>query len=84
MYTTTLRETNGTFSIDVPEQVVNENHLSPGAPVAVLIQTEGPVRVSSRKRYCPEQLVREHSEIIDQLDDNREWINAPAVGRELI
>jgi len=84
MYTTTLREMDGAFSIDVPEQVVNENHLRPGAPVGVLLQTQQSMGVSVRRRYSAEQLAREHAEIIDQLDDNREWIDAPAVGRELI
>jgi antitoxin ChpS len=84
MYTTTLRETNGAFSIDVPTQVVNENHLSPGAHVGVLLQNQEATGVSSRRRYSAEQLAREHAAILDQLDDNREWIDAPAVGRELI
>jgi antitoxin ChpS len=84
MYTTTLRETDGTFSVDVPVQVVNENHLSPGAPVGVLLQMPQPTTEIRRKRYSAEQLAREHAEVMDQLDDNRDWIDAPAVGRELI
>jgi antitoxin ChpS len=84
MYTTTLREANGTFSVEVPDQVVHENHLSPGTPVGVFLQIQQSADASHRVRYSAEQLAREHAEIIDHLDDNRDWINAPAVGRELI
>ena len=37
-----------------------------------------------RRRFAPGQLLREHQEILAELPVERDWVDAPAVGRELL
>ena len=37
-----------------------------------------------RRRFAPGQLLKEHQEIISELPPDRAWVDAPAVGRELL
>jgi antitoxin ChpS len=38
----------------------------------------------AKPRYTLDQLLKEHAEIMHELPEDRDWIDAPRVGRELI
>lgn len=84
MSTTVLREIDGALLMSVPEDVAEELHLQPGTSLDLHVEDGHLVARPARRRQSLSQLLEEHSRIIEELGENREWVDAPAVGRELI
>ncbi|MDR2212954.1 MAG: antitoxin [Pseudomonadales bacterium] len=87
MHTTNLRKVGGSVMLTVPPALLDALHLAPGAKVALAVD-KGRLIVEPkvRPRYTLAQLLdeAEASKAYPLPPDEREWIDAPAVGRELI
>jgi antitoxin component of MazEF toxin-antitoxin module len=84
MVTITLHEADGTVTMALPEEYAKGLHLKEGSAVDVSFNGQELTARPSGTPYSLKQLLQEHAEILDELDDNSAWVNAPAVGRELI
>lgn len=85
MHTTTLRKVGGSVMLAVPPAILDLLHLRTGATVGVSIEGN---RLVIDPKPCPRYTLAELLAASDysqpQLPEDREWIDAPAVGRELI
>ena len=81
MFQAVVEEKDDQLVLTVPPEVQREFKLQRGDCLQVEISA-GPS--SRRGRFAPGQLLREHAEILDELGENREWVNAPSVGREVL
>lgn len=85
MHTTTLRKVGGSVMLAVPPAILDMLHLRSGATVGVSV--EGGrlvVEPQSRPRYTLAELLAASDYSQPQPPEEREWVDAPAVGRELI
>jgi antitoxin ChpS len=85
MPTTTLRKVGGSVMLTVPKSILDTLNLKAGAKVSVGIQ-DGRLFVEpkARPRYTLEELLAASDYSKPQAAEDREWIDAPPVGRELI
>ncbi len=87
MHTTHLRKVGGSVMLAVPPAFLDQLHLQVGATVGLSID-HGCLVVNSqpRPRYTLAELLAEAqaAKVYPLPAQEREWIDAPAVGRELI
>ncbi len=84
MPTTVLREDDGLLTIQVPQAVADELRLKSGSALDVFVEEERMILTPRKNRYSLDQLLKEQAEIEHELPVDRDWIDAPRVGRELI
>lgn len=85
MHTTNLRKVGGSIMLAVPPALLEQLHLGAGAKVDVAIDHGRLVVMPLAKpRYTLEQLLAESDYTQPQSTSEREWIDAPAVGREIV
>ena len=85
MYTTNLRKVGGSVMLAVPPAFLDQLHLQAGAMVGLAIDHGRlVVEPKPRPRYTLAELLAasDYSQPLSVQD--REWIDAPAVGGELI
>lgn len=85
MHTTNLRKVGGSVMLAVPPAILELLHLRVGATVGVAV--EGGrlvVEPQSRPRYTMAELLAASDYSQPQPPEEREWVDAPAVGGELI
>jgi antitoxin ChpS len=85
MHTTNLRKVGGSVMLTVPPVLLKLLHLEAGATVAV--DVEGGrliVEPQRRPRYTVEELLAVSDYSQPQPPEEREWIDVPAVGGELL
>lgn len=85
MHITNLRKVGGSVMLAVPPAFLDLLHLKAGASVGVAVDGGRlVVEASSKPRYTMAELlaVSDYSEGTSQED--REWLDAPAVGEELL
>jgi antitoxin ChpS len=77
MQTTTLRKVGGSVMMTVPPSLLEELDLKPGATVGLGVEAGRLIVQRERPKYTC---------VGDQTltPEEREWLDAPAVGRELI
>jgi len=83
MYTTVLRKVGGSVMLAVPPALLDVLSLSAGAEVGLLVDDGRLVVQSKRKsKYTMAELLAasDYSEAPSRED--REWLDAPAAGRE--
>jgi antitoxin ChpS len=84
MQTTKLRKVGGSIMMTVPPALLEELHLTAGSVVSI----EGNDQIMTvrpcRPRYTAEQLLADYDATTPWTEEEREWLDAPAVGRELI
>lgn len=83
MYTTNLRKVGGSVMLAVPPAFLDQMHLQAGATVGLAVEHGRlVVEPKSRPRYTLAELLAasDYSQI--QSEQEREWIDAPAVGNE--
>jgi antitoxin ChpS len=69
----------------VPPAVLDLLHLKAGDAVALAVEDEKLViEAKPRPRYTMEELLAQSDYSRPQPAEEREWVDAPAVGRELI
>jgi antitoxin ChpS len=85
MHTTNLRKVGGSVMLAVPPILLKLLQLEPGATVAVDVEDGRLVVEPQRKpRYTLEELLASSDYSQPQPLEEREWVDAPAVGGELI
>jgi antitoxin ChpS len=85
MHTTNLRKVSGSVMLAVPPAFLDQLHLQADGTVGVVI-TNGRLVVDpqSRLRYTLAELLAASDYSQPQPTEEREWVDAPTVGRELI
>ena len=85
MHTTNLRKVGGSVMLVVPPAFLDQLHLQAGATVGLAVD-HGRLVVEPRirPRYTLAELLAESDYAQPQPTEEREWIDAPAVGGELI
>lgn len=85
MYTTNLRKVGGSVMMAVPPAILELLHLGPGAAVGLAVDNGRlVVEPQARPRYTMAELLAASDYSQPQPPEEREWIDAPAVGREVI
>lgn len=85
MHVTNLRKVGGSVMLAVPPALLDVLKLSVGAQVGLQVENDRLV-VAPRVRpsYTMEELLAASDYSEPQPSEEREWVDAPAVGRELI
>ena len=85
MYTTNLRKVGGSVMLAVPPAFLDQLHLQAGATVSVAV-TDGRLVIDPkpRPRYTLAELLAASDYSQPQPSEEREWVDAPAVGGELL
>ena len=85
MHTTNLRKVGGSVMLAVPPVLLKLLQLEVGATVAVDVE-DGRLVVEPkpRPRYTLAELLDASDYSLPQPPEEREWVDAPAVGGELI
>lgn len=85
MHTTNLRKVGGSVMLAVPPAILDLLHLQAGATVGIAVDGGRlVVEPNPRPRYTLAELLAASDYSQPQPPEEREWIDAPAVGRELI
>jgi antitoxin ChpS len=85
MHTTNLRKVGGSIMLAVPPALLNLLRLKAGATVDVDVENGRLiVEPQQRPRYTLEDLLAASDYSQPQPPEEREWVDAPAVGRELL
>jgi antitoxin ChpS len=85
MHTTNLRKVGGSIMLAVPPVLLNLLQLKAGATVAVDVENGRLiVEPKPRPRYTLAELLAESDYTQPQPAEEREWVDAPAVGGELL
>ena len=84
MYTTTLRKVGGSVMLTVPPAILDLLHLQSGVTVGVAIDGGRlVVEPKQQPRYTLAALLAESDYSQSQPTTEREWVDAPTIGREL-
>lgn len=85
MHTTNLRKVGGSVMLAVPPAILDLMQLSAGATVQLAVEAgQLVVQPRPRPRYTLEELLAQTDYSAPDLPDEREWIDAPSAGREVI
>lgn len=85
MYTTTMRKVGGSVMLAVPPAFLEQLHIQVGTTVGVLVDGGRLViEPKPRPRYTLAELLAASDYSQSQAPCEREWVDAPPVGRELI
>ncbi len=85
MHTTNLRKVGGSVMLAVPPVLLNLLQLKAGATVAVDVENGRLiVEARPRPRYTMAELLAASDYSQPRTAEEQEWIDAPAVGRELL
>jgi len=85
MHTTNLRKVGGSVMLAVPPAFLDQLHLHAGATVGLAVdQGRLVVNPSPRVRYTLAELLAASDYSQPQPADQREWVDAPAAGGELL
>ncbi|WP_454854035.1 AbrB/MazE/SpoVT family DNA-binding domain-containing protein [Rhizobium binxianense] len=85
MHTTNLRKVGGSVMLAVPPALLDVLHLTAGAKVGLAVDNGRlVVEPKARPRYTMAELLASSDYSQPQPAEEREWVDAPAVGGELI
>lgn len=85
MHTTNLRKVGGSIMLAVPPAFLDLLHLRVGATVGMAIDGGRlVVEPNPRPRYTLVELLAASDYSQPQPPEQREWVDAPAIGRELV
>ncbi len=85
MHTTSLRKVGGSVMLAVPPALLDILHLAPGAKVGLAVDNGHlVVEPQTHPRYTLAELLAASDYSQPQPAAEREWVDAPAVGRELL
>ena len=85
MHTTNLRKVGGSIMLTVPPAFLDQLHLQAGASVGVAV-ADGRLIIDPkpRPRYTLAELLDASDYSKPQPESEREWVDSPAAGGELI
>jgi antitoxin ChpS len=85
MHTTNLRKVGGSVMLAVPPAILDQLHLKAGATVGLTVEGERLVlQPKPKPRYSMDELLAESDYSQPMPPEDREWIDAAPIGRELI
>jgi antitoxin ChpS len=85
MHTTNLRKVGGSVMLAVPPVILEQLHLKAGATVALAVDGERLIlEARPRPRYTLDELLALSDYSQPTAPEEREWLAAPPVGRELL
>lgn len=85
MHTTNLRKVGGSIMLAIPPAILDLLHLQAGSTVGVAVENGRLViEPKPRPRYTLAELLAASDYSQPQPPEEREWVDAPGVGRELI
>lgn len=85
MHFTNLRKVGGSIMLAVPPAILELLHLRAGATVGIAVDGDRlVVEPHPRPRYTLAELLAASDYSSSLSDEDREWVDAPAAGRELI
>ena len=84
MQTTTLRKVGGSVMMTLPPNLLEELHLQAGSTVGMEVNDHKLVIKPSRPSYTLDELLAQCDPDAPITDEEREWLDAPAVGGEII
>jgi len=85
MHITNLRKVGGSVMLAVPPALLDLLHLKAGASVGVAVDGERlVVEASPRPRYTLAELLAASDYSQSPSPQDREWLDAPAVGKEIL
>ena len=85
MYTTNLRKVGGSVMLAVPPAILELLHLEAGNSVGLAVDGDRlVVQAKKRPKYTLEELLAQCDYSQPMSAEEREWLDAPAVGRELL
>ena len=85
MHKTTLRKVGGSVMLTVPPAILDLLHLQAGSTVGVIVDNGRlVVEPRARPRFTLAELLAASDYSQPQPPEEREWVDAPAVGGELL
>ena len=85
MHITNLRKVGGSVMLAVPPALLDLLHLKAGAPVGVAVDGGRlVVEPAPRPRYSLAELLAASDYTGPLSPEDREWLDAPAVGKEIL
>ena len=85
MHTTNLRKVGGSIMLAVPPALLDVLHLSAGARVGLTIDNGRlMVEPQARPRYTLDELLAQCDASAELTAEDRKWLRAKPVGRELL
>ena len=85
MHTTNLRKVGGSVMLAVPPALLDALHLGAGAKVGLIVENGRlVVEPHVRKRYTLAELLAQSDYSEPPTPEEREWVDAPPAGRELL
>lgn len=85
MYTTNLRKVGGSIMLAVPPALLDVLQLSAGAKVGLAVDNGRlVVEPQAKPRYTMAELLAASDYSQPQPSSEREWVDAPAAGEELL
>jgi antitoxin ChpS len=84
MATETVHATKDGLTLRIPDEFVEKLALKDGSKLEISIDGASLAVRPAKPRFTLGQLLKEHAEIMHELPEDRDWIDAPRVGRELI
>lgn len=85
MHTTHLSKVGGSVMLAIPPALLDVLHLTAGARVGLAVD-KGRLVIEpcTRPRYTLDELLAQCDPSAERSAQEREWLDAPAVGREVI
>lgn len=85
MHTTNLRKVGGSVMLIVPPAFLEQLHLEPGTKVGISVE-HGNLVINPKLKpsYTLDELLAASDYNQEPSQEDREWVDAPAVGKELI
>ena len=85
MHTTNLRKVGGSVMLAVPPAVLDMLQLRAGATVALVVDG-GRLIVDPQpqRRYTLDELLAQCDQTAEPAQENREWLDTPPAGKELL
>jgi antitoxin ChpS len=85
MHITNLRKVGGSVMLAVPPALLDLLNLKPGASVGIAVDGGRlVVEVSTRPRYTLAELLAASDYSAQPSSEDKEWLDAPAVGQEIL
>lgn len=85
MYITSLRKVGGSVMLAVPPAFLDQLHLQAGVTVGLAVDHGClVVNPNPRPRYTLDELIAQCDANAELSGEDREWLDAPAVGSELL
>jgi antitoxin ChpS len=85
MYTTSLRKVGGSVMMAVPPALLEMLHLEAGQTMGIAVDGERLVlQRKPRPKYTLDELLAQCDPNAPLNEEDREWLDSPPVGRELI